>query len=531
MIAMLDDCFDAASLETFMAELVASGFEPVPDTNGRLWRGPIHSSFQSLTEAETIDIAIVPGWPFQPPAVFVQGLSSNHSTVEGLVCMWREGDDSFRWTSFNGLTSRIEEWCGQAEHGWRDDDLGRDALLNFQDQSGTLAIFDLTEIGVSRGSMGDFHGVVASRGTPVALVPGHAQAGQLRGLWFRLGELRSPPPRRFSEVPTHLTRSQRRQLSAQIDRRLKSDPLVASGGVDLVMVCWTRDGRPDLLVLAVERLGEDVRAKALQLGPHDKGTLMLRAGPDAQRLEGCRAVVFGAGALGGNVALALAASGVGILDLVDGDVLTPGNVVRHVAGYWAAGWPKVAAVSTIVEQHARWTKTNTFVEWPRTPSEIRKRISPAHIVVDATGDGAFTGSVAAIALEDHRPLVSGALYRGGSIGRVRRIACDADTPIVLRAESSRYPVIPPGDHFADSAFPEIGCSAPVNNAPPTVVLSCSALIAEVAIDFLTQRCSFGDEVIYVYRSGEVASPFDRLGRLEPSIQQEETSRPVHAHGS
>jgi molybdopterin/thiamine biosynthesis adenylyltransferase len=430
--------------------------------------------------------------------------------------MWRDGDDSLRWTTLEGLHGRIEEWCREAKQGWKADDLGLDALLNYRDRLDSLATFDLIDIGVSRGSMGDFRGTVASVGAPVVLGPGLAQPGQLRGVWFQVGELQGPPPRQFSEVFTHLNRIQRRHLQAQIAKRRQPDPLGASGGVDLVMICWARDGRPDLLVLVLEGLGEDAQAKALQLGPNDEATLMLRAGPDAPRLKGFRAVVFGAGALGGNVAVALAESGVGTLDLVDGDILTPGNVVRHVAGHWAVGWPKVAAVAATISHHATWTKANTFIERPRTPVEIRTRIGHAGIVVDATSDGAFAASVASVALRQGIPLVAGALYRGGFLGRLRRQAHANDIPIERRSDLDRYPLIPPGDIDVDFATPDVGCSTPVNNAPPAVVLSLSSLIAQSAIDVLTNRFELADEIIEVYRALPGEPPFDRLGRIHGS---------------
>ena len=62
------------------------------------------------------------------------------------------------------------------------------------------------------------------------------------------------------------------------------------------------------------------------------------------------------------------------------------------------------------------------------------------------------------------------------------------------------------------ATPALGCSAPVNNAPPASVMGCAALIAQVAIDVLTCRFEFDDEVTDVYRPLAQA-PFDRVGRV------------------
>ena len=160
MTALSDECFDVASLEAFIGELVGAGFEPIEGSGRQRWRGPIHEAFAPLTDAETMDIAIAQGWPFQPPLLLVAGLNTNHSTLGGLVCMWREGDASLRWTTVKGLFARIEEWCGSAADGWENDDLGQDALLNFRRKVGVIATFDLAALGTTTGGWNEFHGVV-----------------------------------------------------------------------------------------------------------------------------------------------------------------------------------------------------------------------------------------------------------------------------------------------------------------------------------------------------------------------------------
>ena len=89
---MEQESFDIGSLEGFRADLVASGFEPVPSTERRMWQGPIHPAFDGLTDTRTIEVVFDPGWPYRPPRVFVQGLDTNHSTLDGFVCLWRDGD-------------------------------------------------------------------------------------------------------------------------------------------------------------------------------------------------------------------------------------------------------------------------------------------------------------------------------------------------------------------------------------------------------------------------------------------------------
>ena len=287
---------------------------------------------------------------------------------------------------------------------------------------------------------------------------------------------------------------------------------LVSGGVDIILFCWERHGQTDLLVMALSGTADEIEAVALQAAPRDEQSLILRAGPDATVLRTCRATVFGAGALGGHTATLLAESGVGFVDLVDPDVLLPGNVVRHISGHSMVGVPKVQAVHAVIGDHAPWTEVSGFLEGPRTRREIEERIRSADIVVDTTGNEALVGSLAMVAQDMEKRLVSGALYRGGFIARVRRQALQGDTPIHQRDDLIRYPVIPVGNDREDFASAQLGCSAPVNNAPPSAVSACASLISQATIDVLTDRFEFGDEVIDVYRPIS-EPPFNQLGRI------------------
>ena len=510
---MTADHFYTESLETFQHDLAAAGFEPVAVRGLSGWRGPIHGAFAGLTDATTMDVVIRPGWPFQSPALLVDGLDTNHSTPDGFVCLWQDGDPSRDWETVEGLLARADEWCENAKSGWEGDDLAGDAYLNFRKRISNVATFDLSVLGVHSGLRGEFHGMLSADPPRLEIQRRPQGAGNwLRGQWFHAGELDTPPPRQFSEVFRCLSRTQRRGLQRALADRRRPEAFVASGGIDLILLCWDRDGRPDLLVMACEGMGNKIDAIALQPGPTDEESLILRAGSDAADLRTMTATLFGAGALGGYVATALAASGFGYLNIVDGDVLLPGNVVRHVAGHDQVGRAKVQAVHQVIAGHAPWTEVAEFPVSPMTPGQIRERISNADIVVDATGNDAFVPALAMVALADGVPLVSGALYRGGNVARVQRQVLASDTPIHLRKEGARYPVIPQGDDHEDFAAPALGCSAPVNNAPPASVIACASVIVQVTLDALAGRFEFNNEVIDVYRRIAEA-PFDRVGRL------------------
>ena len=515
---MEQESFDIASLEGFRADLVASGFEPITGTERRVWRGPIHPGFDGLTVSRTMEIVFDPGWPYRPPRVFVQGLDTNHSTLDGFVCLWRDGELSGEWETVDGLFSRIEDWCRRAKGGWLDDDLPFDAYLNFKPKWAVMATFDFESLLTGIGGWGDLNGVLTNPNLLSIRLGPATGPGELRGLWFRTGHLQAPPPRNLSELSRHLRRSQRKGLERALAQRREPRGLQVSGGVDIIMFAWQRQERTDLLVMACEGVGDKVEAAALVAEPNDERTLRLRAGPDAEVLKGRSAVLFGAGALGGHVAVTLAESGIDSLRVVDGDLLSPGNVVRHVAGHDHVGGPKVNAVEVSIRNHAPWTDVESIKPQtnPYGSQEIAQLIEDVDVVIDATGNDSFVHPVARVAEGLGKPLVSGALFRGGFIGRVQRKALESDSSIPGRPDSPDYPIVPPGDPMVDFAEPDLGCSAPVNNAPPSSVLACASLIAQAAIDVLTERFDLEDEMIDVYRPLPEA-PFDRVGRYRRPV--------------
>ncbi len=511
-----DTDFAPASKEKFIAELEEAGFKRIPDDKELLLRGRIHSAFESLTDARTMDILVRSGWPYHPPTLIVQGLNSNHSTSWGMVCMWQEDEAVRDWTTVDGLFARIEEWCENEKNGWKGDQLRQDAYLNFSRKDpGRIATFDRSKLGIpNRRGWAEFHATVDEDTGRIDLKRGKRQMpDQLKGYWFHVGALETRPPQEFYEIPRYLSNQQLLGFRRVMSQRLSPESLIPSGGADIILFCWERRWKTDMLVLACTGIGANIDAMALRAAPVDARTLSLRAGPDAERLKDCRAALFGAGALGGYVATLLVQSGLGHLQIIDYDVLLPENVVRHVAGHPLAGLPKTAAVKMIAKSHAPRTNIETHDEYVTTPIQFRQRIDDADLVVDATGSHNLTDALALVTEELEKPLVSGGLYRGGFIARVQRQARHDDTPIRQREGLPElYPVIPAGRDEDEFTIPQLGCSAPANNAPPTSVLACAALISQMTIDALTERFEFPDEVTDVYRAIS-DPPFNHIGRL------------------
>jgi len=387
--------------------------------------------------------------------------------------------------------------------GFRPEDFALDAHLSFGAiRAGAIATVDLSSLRLDgkEGELGKISGTWKDKDPVLQVVPG--LSGAIEGRWYYIGKVRTPP-RNLEAVAELLTRSQRHNF----DRRFKA--IDKHGNPRLFLLAWDRELGREALVLYAEKREGDVVAEAIEVAPTDPEILKLRAGPDVGELSGKRVVVFGVGAVGSNLALRLAEVGVGDLTVVDGDRLRPGDIVRHAAGSFQVGDTKVAAVRFLAHIRAPWTTVRPIEGASWNPDEIAKLIDGSDLVVEATGFASFANLLSVICGEQATPLVSVALYRGGAVGRVRRQALPADTPILDRAGKDGYPMIPPGDELLSY---EPGCSAPVNNASPIAVASVASLAGHVAVDILTNSNLYPDEIIDVYRPLEI-SPFDQLGRI------------------
>ena len=515
------EAYEQASLDSFTTELVAAGFEPAPGTKGRVWTGPIHPALAPLTDAREMSLRIRDGWPVVFPYLFAEGLHTNHLTSDGYICLWHEGDGSREWITLNGFFDRLTAWSEGAQNGWDPVGLGQDAQLNFEKKDPAVATFDLGQLQLGEpGTRGSVHGKLHHR-LHISLHPDtRTNSRELEGLWIRSNVV-EVPPRNLAELRQVLNRAQERSLARALESRRNGEPLRPSGSVDLILFAWDGDDLLHTLALVLEGTGADTAAIALRQGPTDEKSLILRAGPDASLVADRTVVVFGLGALGGHTAVVLAESGVTRLRLVDGDQLLPENAVRHVVGHHAIGSPKPDAVAGTIADHAPWTEVSTLLANPLSPGALGQVIEDADLVVDATGGGAATQAICHSALAQEKTVVSGALFRGGAIARIRRQGTSGDTPILDRTPALGYPPIPLGDGD-DLIRPAVGCSGPVTNAPPTTVLAAAALIAETAIDTLTGRLALPDEIIDVYRALPDEPPFDRIGRVALRVPEEPT---------
>jgi molybdopterin/thiamine biosynthesis adenylyltransferase len=484
---------DQASLDQFVTELVRAGYEPIPGLATR-WRGPIHPEFRKWTNARDMEILIQDGWPVRHPRIYVPGLQLEHVNHEGEVCLWRDDDPAMDWVTLAGINRRIEAWCDSARSGFRQVDAALDAHLYFRRAAVGLAVIDTEEFGGNGGLRdGAFEAIYASRvGGALRLTVRQMAGDVLKGRWYYRSR-QVQQPRDVQSFRSALTAAQQRHF----DNGLQQFREGKRGALDLLVLMWETGYGMNVLVLVPELVGEgNVELFSIEAARVDVGTLKRRSGPDADALLRKTVALFGAGAVGSHVALCLSGAGLGSLTLVDGDLLRPGNVVRHAVGHSLVGYNKADAVRQELATRSSWTTVQAQESDVWSPQEILNVCQSNDLVIDATGNAAFSVLISQVAEGHDCPLVSVSLYRAGRVARVRR-QWRGTPAIYRRADLDVYPLIPAGNE--EETFLETGCSTPVNLAPPHVVLSAAALACQISVDALLDRAELADEIIDVYR--------------------------------
>ncbi len=157
----------------------------------------------------------------------------------------------------------------------------------------------------------------------------------------------------------------------------------------------------------------------------------------AEKAVGKRVALIGAGSVGSKIADSLVRSGVSHLLLVDGDVMLPGNLERHVLTWRAVGFRKVSALKRHLLEIAPGAEVLTVEEnlnWQRaarTHSRLISLIGAADVIVDATGDPGTALLLGAVAAAKERAFVSATVFEGGIGALVACCVAGRDPPFSI----------------------------------------------------------------------------------------------------
>lgn len=490
-------------LDLLVSDLVEAGFRPKSGDRHN-WVGPIRPSLQRLTSATEMRIEIRDGWPYQHPYVHVDGLTGRkHVNALGNACLWFEDDDNYAdWLRLDSILARVDSWVEDQQGGVREPAL--DAHLYFGIVHGSLLTVDvegLIAAGTIKRSGGESGPLRARHAGGVFSV---GERGNLSAAWFWHAGLAAPPtePLRLRD---ELTRLQRRSYD-----RVSRDVTKSRPGVLLVL--WEDAGYINALGVQLERSSPGrYRLSALEVARTDSSVLRLRSGPDAPHLAAATVAVFGVGAIGSEVAMLLARSGIGRMVLVDREPLRPSNLSRHAASGLYVGKQKTDAMAETIRLGLPDVTIETVDGLIWRPDRIAAIAGRVDLVVDATGNRAFTDLLSRVAADADVPLVAATLHRSGSIARAR-VQSTINKPIWDRSPANGFPDVPVDPAPAQAPSWETGCGAPVNNAPPVAVAGAGARTTRVILEVLAGRDRRDRDVFEVYEPIE-AAPFDVPGLL------------------
>lgn len=506
--------YDQAAYERFCADLAQAGFSPTPGTARRQWTGPTPAPLQAFTDEPRVRVTFYDGWPYRYGHITVPGWPAEHA-AHGLLCLWAEDDPAqLAGKTLDGLLRRLDEWCSSTANGFGPADQALDPHIAFDGTAERWAEIDLPEaLGTaSNGYIGMLRGKVKGNALQLSQEDDEEDRPLHGPVYLRTNLAR--PPRDLDEFRSMLTRRQREHFDAGLSARADAAESVPSGGHDHAVLVWPRHGTRDALVLSFSGTGATLRAHPNEASPTDRDSRLRRAGPDAPLLGEKKVLLAGVGAVGGHVGVVLAHSGLGHLAVRDGDQMKTVNTVRHILDHTDVGYPKTICTYVKLGGTAPWCKVDIGGALPYDPERLAKAIRGYDLVIDCTGIAAMTNALGHVAAAENVPLLSAALYHRGSVLRIRRQA-GADTPLGQRAADANYVPLPPD--AADprtEGFLELGCTAPVHNAPPAAVLRAAADTAAAAIDVLTARHLLPDETITVL-SPLTDPPFDALGPVAP----------------
>jgi molybdopterin/thiamine biosynthesis adenylyltransferase len=408
-------------------------------------------------------------FPFAYPRVYraADVAPSWHSERDGALCLYRDDEKAdLPWLDVDAFLGHVAAWLRDDAAGWPDDEPDLDLERYFPRAPGLLVYTSLD--GVLGGPVRYRqrpHGVieVAGRGVPP---PGNRRRG-LFGWATDLGEL-ARPPRTWKDLTPLLGTA-----AAKIERLLRSER------VGLLVLRYRRSGHVGVLALrATRQASGDLLLEALTPAPDTPDVRALRAGPHHAELARRRVLLVGVGAVGSFLADLLVRVGVRKLTLRDGDILRPGNCVRHLAGCDHVGKFKAAAVRDMLV--ARYgVDAEGVVADPTAltdPEGLPELITGFDLVIDATADNIASALLATVATHVQVPIVSVCLQREGAVIRVDHFPQPARATDIV-------PAVAPLPYDPDAPR-EAGCGEPVSRTPPSAVVEAAAVACRHAVAVL-----------------------------------------------
>ena len=477
-MSILSDCV-TAEREAFIEKLCARGFKLLDDCLTLV--GDIDINGKSLEH----EIALTNDFPIIKPRVLIPSGDSGlswHRESNGALCLWDDDEASdLPWNDIDSVITRISQWHANDAAGWPDDPPDLD--LERYWTSGSISILvvhsDLEPL-INKTCRARRHNKNSTEVWNIET----GKVDKNRRRWVGasvvdVGEL-NQPIRNFDELADHLKDKESEKLGAVIE----------NGDVRVVIVRYRRQEHAAAMsLIAVDKNPNHL--KVANTAHTGKSTLHLRAGLDADVLASKRIAVVGLGAVGSLLAEMLVRSGASDLTFIDGDIIRPGNCIRHIATLDDVGQNKaevvkdrIVALGLISKEEAKESLT-VQPQMLASTTTVEELFNKNDLVVDATGNGPATALICTASKILNKPSISVCLQRGGTVARVDRFP--------LHYGETYKATLPHGG--PDVEFREGGCGDPVSPAPPWACAAAASRAVGMATDLLAGRNRYPPTVI------------------------------------
>ena len=170
-----------------------------------------------------------------------------------------------------------------------------------------------------------------------------------------------------------------------------------------------------------------------------------RSGEEFNELESVKVGIVGLGSLGSKVAITMARAGLKKFELVDGDILHPGNLERHDADWRDIGVHKVDIASRrlkLISPDVYVSTRKTFIGAQVSSTEagnVNAALVSCDIIIDATANPHAFNHLAGLSIKAKNSLFWAGIYAGGIGGFIARSRYSSDPePFSVREALNQY---------------------------------------------------------------------------------------------
>lgn len=428
-------------------------------------------------------------FPFQPPRVVPVNPDSVawswHRELDGALCLVAEDDhDDLWWTEASAFLEHVTAWFEQAGAGWPNDrpDLDLERYFQSSEDERLYLYDDLTGYpnGFVRFRPSGNNSMRIGSGTRPPKVSKRSK--DRFGYVADLGDI-DVPPRSWQDVALRIA------PDLDLDRRIRNHV------VEIVVLIYRRGSHDGAIVLEVWPTKDGgIAARRLRSTADTPAAKSARAGLVAPLLHEARVAIVGVGALGSFAADMLVRAGLRRLTLIDGDIVMPGNLVRHLVGPEMVGLRKVTAVKRhLVSRHEIAAENIQELDEAVSTGDVAFELLTSHdLVLDTSADFATTALLHVAARSTGKRIISASIQNDGATYRV-----DLLPPLEgLDALPSSSVVV---DQQPPASF-EAGCGSPISPTPPYVAVEAASVTVRHVIGILIDRP--------VHGSGEVRNLVD-----------------------